>query len=86
MTITVENDGGETEVLPIHKANDNVRRRTDALVRHDPHAGGVVADQRVDDTFLFKTNLEWLSLNWRKYRASKISTSLPRLILFLFEK
>ena len=34
---------------------------------------------------LHETNLEWLALNWRKNRASTISNSLRRLILYMHE-
>ena len=32
------------------------------------------------------TDLEWLSLNWRKYRASKMSKSMRRMILLMFQE
>lgn len=42
-------------------------------------------NQNVNDAFIHQTNLEWLSLNWRKYRASQISKSYKRLILDMFD-
>ena len=35
--------------------------------------------------FMHTTDLEWLSLNWRKFRAAMISLSVRRLILIMFE-
>ena len=34
---------------------------------------------------LDSSDLEWLSLNWRKYRAQQISTSNRRMILLMFD-
>ena len=31
------------------------------------------------------TDMEWLSLNWRKYRAGQLSKSNRRTVLLLFE-
>ena len=36
--------------------------------------------------FVENTDLEWLSLNWRKYRAQVISKSNRRVILHMFEQ
>lgn len=36
--------------------------------------------------YLHDTDLEWLSLNWRKYRACKMSKSIRRMILIMFEE
>ena len=36
--------------------------------------------------FIHNTNLEWLSLNWRKDRARKMSGSSRRLILIMVEE
>ena len=62
----------------------NERERPNAHRRHDP----------LDDTdirfssfhILSEEPLEWLSLNYRKERAVKISSSLRRMILIMFQK
>ena len=36
--------------------------------------------------FINPTDLEWMSLNYRKYRAAKMSASYKRMILVMFEK
>lgn len=87
-SITVENEKGVTEKLKVHRAASNdssIRRRPEADLRHDRTFAGVVIDQRVNDGFILKTNLEWLSINWRKYRASQISQSYRRVILNMWE-
>ena len=74
------------EKLRIKRAPDEKRRRPDAIRRNDMQHGGLLLDESINDVFIHNTNLEWLSLNWRKYRASKISTSIRRLILYMFEE
>lgn len=37
-------------------------------------------------TLIYKTDLEWLSLNYRKMRAEKISDSQRRMILIMFQR
>lgn len=72
LTISVKNEKGEDEILKVFRSesSDGVRRRPEEDMRHDRSIGGLISDQRVNDAFIHNTNLEWLSLNWRKYRAS----------------
>lgn len=86
LTLTIKKDDDETEVLNVKRLVDNVRRRPDRDVRHEKQAGGLLSNNQGDNLFIHHTNLEWLSLNWRKYRASQISISIPRLILRMFEE
>lgn len=37
------------------------------------------------EMYMDDTDLEWLSLNWRKFRAQKMSKSNRRMILQMFE-
>ena len=53
--------------------------------RHDPFTDkNNNEDNRLD--LIHQTDLEWLSLNWRKYRASQIASTLKHLILRMFEQ
>ena len=63
-----------------------MRERPNAAQRHEPLIGAQIQSDRQDYSFTYETNLEWLSLNWRKYRASQISASFRRLILYMFER
>ena len=36
--------------------------------------------------FISKTELEWLSLNYRKERATKLAASKKRMILIMFQE
>ena len=56
------------EGIKVIRAKENQKIRPSATKRHDPF-------QEIDETqnkrnFIHDTNLEWLSLNFRKYRAS----------------
>ena len=65
-TINFLNENGKMEKLSIMRATDEKRRRPDAIRRNDKQYGGQVLDESINDVFIHNTNLEWLSLNWRK--------------------
>ena len=52
--------------------------------RHDPVDLGEAF--RSSQHFISENDLEFLSLNYRKERAAKISTSKRRMILIMFQK
>lgn len=69
--------------IKIRRTKDNKRYRTNAQNRHDPPSN----ENLLDESFHFvnPTNLEWLSLNYRKERAAKMSPSKRRMILIMFQ-
>ena len=80
------NECQQPQEFRVKRSESGERRRPDTRHRHDPEIGGIVSDgQNQTSTFIFSTNLEWLSLNWRKWRAEQISTSIAQLILNMFD-
>lgn len=69
--------------LAIRRTPHNERKRPNAEKRHDP-----VEDEQVFRNSLLKflnnTDLEWLSLNYRKARAKQLTRSHKRMILIMF--
>ena len=80
----IVNDGTEYE-YQVERSQDNVRLRPGGRDRHDPYNGGDSDSGNLMD-LLFNTNLEWLSLNWRKYRASLMASTLKKLIFHMYEE
>ena len=78
------NDGTGQE-FKVERSNDNVRKRPDGRDRHDPFNVGDQDSRGLMD-LIFSTDLEWLSLNWRKYRASLMAITLKKLIYLMFEE
>ncbi len=70
----------------MRRTKDNVRVRPDGRSRHDPFSR--TSDNLIErlEKFLHSTDREWLSLNWRKYRASLITLSSRRLVLKMWEE
>ena len=61
---------------------NNERRRPNAERRHDPVGD---EDHKMSDAhFIAQEDLEWLSLNYRKERAARLSKSRKRMILIMF--
>ena len=60
-----------------------MRYRPNGSNRHDPF---IFDDSEGNDDFNFTnpTDLEWMSLNYRKERAAKLSKSKRRIILIMF--
>lgn len=52
--------------------------------RHNPLDTEALTRRR-SELFIHNTDFEWLSLNWRKYRAAHMSASNRRMILKMFE-
>lgn len=65
-TIKVLNENDQINKLRIKRATDVKRRRPDAIRRNDMQYCGLVLNESINDVFIHNTNLEWLSLNWRK--------------------
>ena len=59
-----------------------MRLRPNGSNRHDPFANCTIDDGTQD--FINPTDLEWMSLNYRKDRAAKLSPSKRRMILIMF--
>ena len=78
-----ENDQ-ETPVK-VRRTPNNERNRPNARQRHDPVDDDLV---RLSDVHFLnnETDLEWLSLNYRKNRAAKITKSRRRMILIMFTR
>lgn len=70
MTITIKEDFSGAVVYKLQRSNDDERRRPAPELKHEVNIGGHVSNQKVVDALIYATNLEWLSLNWRKYRAA----------------
>lgn len=58
-------------------------RPSETYSRQDPFAGGAKDDNAC--SFVEPTDLEWMSLNYRKERANKMSESKRRMVLVMFE-
>ena len=70
----------------MRRSNDNARNRTNERLRHDPFnydENGVIG---TGQSFLNPTDLEWMSLNYRKQRAARMSPSRRRMILVMLEE
>ena len=70
--------------IKIMRTRDNKKVRPNASSRQDPF-NDLGGNMRSSLDFTFSTNLEWLSLNWRKYRAALMSLSIRRMILKMYE-
>ena len=67
----VEKENGETLSLDICRSLSNhLRQRSDRAERNESHIGGQLQSSVHLSAFMHHTNLEWLSLNWRKFRAA----------------
>ena len=82
---TFEYQSNDNSLPPVKiiRTKDNVRKRPDGHNRQDPFR-----DDEFDDNstkLVNPTDLEWMSLNYRKVRAAKMSPSKRRMIIFMFE-
>lgn len=74
------------KVVKVSRTNDNQRMRPNGKERHDPFSSDLdIGRQSQLQNIIHNTDLEWLSINWRKYRAVNKSSSNRRLILIMFE-
>lgn len=70
-------------VIDVQRTRDNQRARPNEHKRHDPfHLQG---EGTHGLRFINPTDLEWMSLNYRKHRAAKMSPSKRRIILVMFQ-
>ena len=71
------------ERVKVRRTRDNVRSRPNGHMRQDPALTEQV--RRTSSVhFINATNLEWLSINYRKERAAKMSRSKRRIIFLMF--
>ena len=70
------------KVVKVRSTRDNQRLRPNAWERHAPFKN----DNSIENDLLLisSTDLEWLSINYRKVKASKLSNSKRRIILVMF--
>ena len=61
---------------------ENIRNRPAGYKRQDPFDGFVMENGRLD--LVNPTDLEWMSLNYRKAKAASISLSKRRMIHGMF--
>ena len=71
--------------VKVRRTPDNVRVRPNGHKRHNPFDDDNDLSIMQDD-FIENTDLEWMSLNYRKRRAAMLSNSKRRLILAMFQK
>ena len=74
----------KTEVMQVKRTTENTRKRPNAGNRHDHPNSGLQDSNSL--SFIKKTDLEWMSLNYRKERAAKLSKSIRRMILIMFQE
>ena len=69
--------------MDVRRTHDNKRARPSENNRHDP---GDLASEVEGLKFIHPTDLEWMSLNYRKERAAGMSKSKRRMILVMFQE
>lgn len=75
------------QTLKIRRCQSNRdRERPNREERHSVYEPGNIDQNSDGPNILYETNLEWLSLNWRKHRAQVISTSFRRIVLSMYEQ
>lgn len=72
------------DTVPVRRSIDNERKRQNGHNRHDPQVESDPGRESLH--FISNTDVEWLSINYRKERAAKLSPSKRRMILILFQK
>mgnify|MGYP001239966175 CR=1 FL=1 len=73
----------DLEPIKVRRTQDNTRQRPNGQNRHDPFMNRISDANAMD--LISSTDLEWMSLNYRKRRAAKMSPSQRRMILVMFE-
>ena len=71
--------------MSVKRSENNVRKRPNGQNRHD-HFGSGLEDADNSLSLIKSTDLEWMSFNYRKQRAAKMSPSERRTILIMFEE
>ena len=75
-------DGHINDTVKIRRTTDNIRKRPNSGNRHD-HS--ILSGQGSNElSFINPIDLEWMSINYRKERAAKMSPSKRRIILMMF--
>ena len=80
--LQVGND--HSKIVKVRRREDNIRKRPNGHNRHDPFENEDKSTASLH--FINPTDLEWMSLNYRKERATKISESKRRMILLMFQQ
>ena len=61
-------DQPNSQVVKVRRTTNNVKKRPNAANRHQNH---LVGEQNINSlNFINPTDLEWMSLNYRKERAA----------------
>ena len=72
----------EATIIEVRRSRENTRKRPNPEKRHDPDVDDVFRQSSIH--FISNTNFEWLSLNYRKEKAAKLSDSKRRMIILMF--
>ena len=84
-SLSYVNNDDKSQSMAVRRTPNNERCRPNAEKRHNP-----VSDEELGrislKKFLNDTDLEWLSLNYRKARAKRLTRSHRRMILIMFQK
>ena len=81
---TLKSRSDSNELTSIRRTKDNQRNRPNDKGRQNPL--GFDQHGRINSMiFIDSMDLEWLSLNWRTYRAQTLSVSNRRMILKMFD-
>lgn len=76
--------GKDSQLVDVRRTRDNVRKRGNgSYKRHDPVPSTMADNDELH--FVHDTDLEWMSLNYRKKRAAQLSPSKRRMILVMFQ-
>ena len=75
--------GNTEEKSKVMRSKQNIKVRPNGYKRHDPFIEDELCRQSL--SFIHHTDLEWMSLNYRKQRAAKMSLSKRRMILVMFQ-
>lgn len=70
--------------VQVRRTADNVRKRPNEQTRHNPIDDEAFGDHELN--MINSTDLEWMSLNYRKYRVAKLSASRRRIIMIMFQE
>ena len=74
----------EKKIVKVRRTLDNKRVRPDGSNRHDPF-NHLAQDNEDSKMINNNIDLEWMSINYRKERAAKLSPSKRRMVLVMFQ-
>lgn len=72
--------------MDIMRSLKNKRKRPNAERRHDPSNAFSLTDDWYNSFNNTKVDFQWMSLNYRKMKAFKLSKSKKRMVLLMFSK